>query len=82
MSDRLFYGNFFFENCPVTMTVIVVYMLMSLIPSMFQVSSLLLLNFDDVFGDNHEWWRPFTALFTCNHPDVFLLNMFLLYTSR
>lgn len=35
MSDRLFYGNFFFENCPVTMTVIIIYMLMSLIPSMF-----------------------------------------------
>ena len=46
------------------------------------MSSLLLLNFDDLFGDKHEWWRPFTALFTCNHPDVFLLNMFLLYTSR
>ncbi|CAL5983412.1 Transmembrane_domain-containing protein [Hexamita inflata] len=81
MSDRLYYGNFFFEDTPISVSLIVIYMFLSLFPSMFQVSSLLLLQFDNVF-DKNEWWRPFSAVFTCNHPDTFILILFLLYVSR
>eukprot|EP00703_Trepomonas_sp_PC1_P000432 JAP96174.1 Transmembrane domain-containing protein [Trepomonas sp. PC1] len=48
---------------------------------MFQFSSLLIFKYDSIV-DSNEWWRPFSGIFTCNHPDTLMLNLFMLYISR
>jgi len=81
MSDKLFLGSYFYEDCPASATLTCLVLAFSLISSLFQVSSLLLLDLELVLQKN-EWWRVFTGLFTVTHPDELILVAFILYCSR
>lgn len=81
MSDLLYYGSFFLDETKVTLSITVIYLLLSLFPSMFQVSSLLMFSFSDIY-DQHQYWRLITGMFTVNHPDCLCLVLFMLYLSR
>lgn len=80
-TDKLFGGSFFFSNCPVCAALIIATMALSLIPAMFEVSSLLIYNPTLIVHDN-QWWRLVTGLFCVTHPNVLMPIVFLYYISR
>lgn len=81
MSDKLFLGSYFFEDCPVSATLLCVVLGASVITSMFQVSSVVLLD-AGLLLEEREWWRAITGLFVVPHPDELILIAFILYCSR
>lgn len=81
MSDKFFGGPFFYENSIISGTLLVTVLILGLIPVIFDVSSLFLLN-PSMMLEQNQWWRLVTGLLVTTNPDILCLLVYLLYVGR
>lgn len=81
MSDKFFGGSFFYENSVITGALLITVLILGLIPAIFDVSSLFLLN-PSLMLEQNQWWRLVTGLLVTTNPDVLCLLVYLLYIGR
>lgn len=81
MSDKFFGGPFFYENSVISGALLVTVLLLGLIPVIFDVSSLFLLN-PSMMLEQNQWWRLVTGLLVTTNPDILCLLVYLLYVGR
>eukprot|EP00768_Dysnectes_brevis_P004102 gnl/Dysnectes_brevis/2918_a3576_1549.p1 GENE.gnl/Dysnectes_brevis/2918_a3576_1549~~gnl/Dysnectes_brevis/2918_a3576_1549.p1 ORF type:complete len:222 (-),score=35.32 gnl/Dysnectes_brevis/2918_a3576_1549:49-714(-) len=81
MSDKFFGGSFIYQHSPVSASVIILTLVLSIIPSVISVMSVLMFKPDAILEQN-QWWRMISALFI--HPSTrqLYLSLYLVYRSR
>lgn len=81
MSDKFFGGPFFYENSIISGALLVTVLLLGLVPVIFDVSSLFLLN-PSMMLEQNQWWRLVTGFLVTTNPDILCLLVYLLYVGR